>query len=45
MLQDKKDYIHKEAYDILWEKCEHLEKNIKVLEKNVLDERFTPSNI
>ena len=42
MLQDKKDYIHKEAYDILWEKCEHLEKNIKVLEKNVLDERFTP---
>jgi len=42
MLQDKKDYIRKEAYDILWEKCEHLEKNIKTLEKNVLDERFSP---
>ena len=27
MIQDKKDYVHKDAYDLLWEKCERLEKN------------------
>ena len=42
-LQTKKDgYVSKDAYDLLWEKCEMYEDNIKVLEKNVLDARFTP---
>lgn len=27
MIQDKKDYVKKDAYDLLWEKCERLEKN------------------
>ena len=38
----KKDFVSKDAYDLLWEKCEMYEDNIKVLEKNVLDARFTP---
>ena len=42
-LQTKKDgYVSKDAYDLLWEKCEMYEEDIKVLEKNVLDARFTP---
>lgn len=28
MIQDKKDYVKKDAYDLLWEKCERLEKNV-----------------
>tara|TARA_R100001510_G_scaffold50963_2_gene50367 strand:+ start:848 stop:1363 length:516 start_codon:yes stop_codon:yes gene_type:complete len=28
MIQDKKDYVHKDAYDLLWEKCEKLEKEL-----------------
>ena len=38
----KKDFVSKDAYDLLWGKCEMYEENIKVLEKNVLDARFTP---
>jgi len=34
MIQDKKDYVHKDAYDMLWEKCEILEmkQSIKIKE-------------
>ena len=36
------DFVRKDVYELLFDKCERLEKNAKILEKNVLDARFTP---
>ena len=40
--ENPKGYVRKDVYEMLFDKCEQLEKNAKILEKNVLDARFTP---
>ena len=40
--ENPKGYVRKDVYEMLFDKCERLEKNAKILEKNVLDARFTP---
>ena len=38
----KKDFVRKDVYELLFDKCEKYKEDIKILEKNVLDARFTP---
>jgi len=35
-------FVRKDVYEMLFDKCEKLQKDNKILEKNVLDARFTP---
>ena len=36
------DYVRRDVYELLFDKCEKYKEDIKILEKNVLDARFTP---
>lgn len=36
------DFVRKDVYELLFDKCEKYKEDIKILEKNVLDARFTP---